>query len=191
MVPFCATALVLLPRYNMVAGVVDIMCYIFPLKRISPLIKFFLLLLLYQEPLSEGSHIVGTWNSSDFFKFLFKFGFQRTVQLNQKDSYGYIFGNITANLTSSQYVTLAVLDRGYFLQYYGNRTVSNKDEACARMFSRINSVAFDSKCNKKGGDFLRSVPCPKGGLCLEEDEPWDVIKGHQFTYAIQDLTQPR
>lgn len=154
-------------------------------------IRFMLCLLLYNLTLSSATRISGTWDSGDFFKFLVKFGFQRTIRINQRDSYGYIFGNITSNEVPSQYATLAVLDRGYFLQYYGNRSVADKDVACARMMSKISTVAFDPKCNTKGGDFLRSVPCPKGQLCREEDQPWDVVKGYQFTYNIQDLTQPR
>lgn len=35
------------------------------------------------------------------------------------------------------------------------------------------------------------MPCPKGELCKDEDSKWNVIKGHQFTYVIQDLWQPR
>ncbi len=38
---------------------------------------------------------------------------------------------------------------------------------------------------------FRSVPCPPDGLCLEEDNPSNVISGHQLTYRIQDPLQPR
>lgn len=149
------------------------------------------LVLFFHRPFTECSHISGSWNTSDFFKFLVKFGFQKTIRHNQKESLGYIFGNITSKTPSNKTVTLTVLDRGYFLEYYGNRSVADKDLACARMFSKISTTAFDSTCYNQGEDFLRKVPCPKGQLCSEEDVPWNVIKGYQFTYAVQDLRQPR
>jgi len=179
----------LLPRNNNNGDVNVNMCLKFSFKTVFLLFKLYFIILLYYEPKAESTHIRGTWNSGEFFQFIAKFGFQRTT--NQKDSFGYIFGNITGNVNSSQIVTLAVLDRGYFLEYYGNRSVPNRKKACELMFRKIK--AFDPKCNNNtnAGDFLRSVPCPKGELCTEEDDPWDVIKGHQFTYAIEDLSQPR
>lgn len=147
--------------------------------------------LFFHKPFTESSHISGSWNSSDFFKFLVKFGFQKTIRHNQKDSLGYIFGNITSKTPLNKTITLSVLDRGYFLEYYGNRTVINKDSACERMFNKISTTAFDSKCYDQGEDFLRKVPCPVGLLCTDEDVPWNVVKGYQFTYAVQDLRQPR
>ncbi|QQP57586.1 Transmembrane protein 145like, partial [Caligus rogercresseyi] len=55
--------------------------------------------------------------------------------------------------------------------YYGNKS-SNKARACQTMFEKVDSVAYDASCNQNGvQDFLRSVPCPKGGLCAEEDRP--------------------
>ncbi|KAK6631883.1 hypothetical protein RUM44_006913 [Polyplax serrata] len=143
------------------------------------------------SPFTEGSHISGSWNTSNFFKFLVKFGFQKTVRHNQKESLGYIFGNITSRSHTNTTITLTVLDRGYFLEYYGNRTIEDKDLACSRMFSKISTTAFDSVCYNQGEDFLRKVPCPEGQLCPDEDVPWNVVKGYQFTYAVQDLRQPR
>jgi hypothetical protein len=26
---------------------------------------------------------------------------------------------------------------------------------------------------------------------VDEDAPWNVVKGHQFTFVIEDLMQPR
>lgn len=150
-----------------------------------------IMFILLCKPLAECSHITGTWNSSEFFNFLIKFGFQRTVRHNQKNSLGYIFGNITSKSVISQPITLTVLDRGFFLEYYGNRSVPDKDLACSLMFKKISTSAFDASCCDKGEDFLRKVPCPKGKLCVDEDVPWNVVKGYQFTYAMQDLGQPR
>ena len=61
-----------------------------------------------------------------------------------------------------QQVTLAVLDRGYFLGFYGNRTVFDKDRACQQMFKKISEVAYDPNCYEDGEqDFLRRVPCQR------------------------------
>lgn len=140
---------------------------------------------------ADSSHITGTWNTKDFFKFLIKFGFKKTDVHNSKDTSGYIFGNITAKTNFTQNVTFAVLDRGYFLEYYGNRTIVNKEKACTQMFNKISTIAYDSICYDQGEDFLRKVPCPKGNVCVDEDAPWNVVKGHQFTFVIEDLMQPR
>lgn len=85
-----------------------------------------------------------------------------------------------------------VLDRGYFLEYYGNRTVFDKAKACRKMFSKISTTAFDPDCFRDGlEDFVRSVPCPRDGICYEEDNPANVLSGYQLTYKIQDTAQSR
>ncbi|XP_043257204.1 transmembrane protein 145 [Colletes gigas] len=139
----------------------------------------------------ETTHISGTFNTREFFRFLIKFGFQKTDRHRQKDSYGYIFGNVTSKSNFSAPITLAVLDRGDFVEYYGNRTLKNKSTACTLMFNTLNQSSYDVHCNKEGQDFLRRVPCPKGKLCPDEDSIWNIVKGHQFTYVIQDFWQPR
>ena len=139
----------------------------------------------------QSTHLQGTWKTSEFFKFLSKFGFQKTDLHHGKETEGYIFGNITTRANSSYYVTLAVLNRGYFLEYYGNRSIFDKDEACKNMFNRLSSVAFDHSCYNDGYDFLRKVPCPKGGLCEDEDTPENVVRSSQFTFHIRDLSKPR
>ncbi|XP_015122227.1 transmembrane protein 145 [Diachasma alloeum] len=139
----------------------------------------------------EGTHITGTFNTKEFFRFLMKFGFQQTDRHRQRDSYGYIFGNVTARKISSRMITLAVLDRNHFLGYYGNRTIEDRNLACTMMFHTLNESSYDSECNQDGQDFLRRIPCPKNKLCPDEDLPWNVMKNHQFTYVVQDLLQPR
>ena len=89
-------------------------------------------------------------------------------------------------------MTLAVLDRANFLEYYGNRSLANRQEACEKMFDKINTVAYDSNCNDDGEqDFLRGVPCPENSICIEEDNPENVVPHSQFTFRIQDLYQAR
>ncbi len=55
-----------------------------------------------------------------------------------------------------QTMTLVVLDRSYFLGYYGNRSLFDKHRACQKMFHKISGVAYDSKCFDQGQqDFIR------------------------------------
>ncbi|XP_069698644.1 integral membrane protein GPR180 [Periplaneta americana] len=159
--------------------------------RVSVYIFYLFVLLSLPIQHVDSSHITGTWNTKEFFKFLIKFGFKKTDVHNSKDTSGYIFGNITAKTNFTHNVTFAVLDRGYFLEYYGNRTIVNKEKACTQMFNKISTIAYDFRCYDQGEDFLRKVPCPKGSVCVDEDAPWNVVKGHQFTFVIEDLMQPR
>ena len=60
------------------------------------------------------------------------------------------------------------------------------------MFNKISTVAYDSTCLNDGEqDFIRRVPCEKGGLCPDEDNPNNVLPKSQLTYRIQDLVQSR
>lgn len=138
----------------------------------------------------SGTRVTGSFRTDEFFKFFIKFGFQKTDR-HQKDTHGYIFGNITSKFKLPVPITFAVLDRSHFLEYYENRSVFNKEQACRLMFNRLNTTSYDSKCNTDGYDFLRKVPCPKNALCIDEDSKWNVVKGYQFTYVIQDFRQPK
>lgn len=144
------------------------------------------------SPLVVTLHVSGSWQTKSFFHFVAKFGFQKTNLKDRVQTQGYIYGNVTAQFNVTHYVTLAVLDRGYFLDYYGNSTISQRNIACTSMFNKINSVAFDAQCNIAGTqDFLRKVPCPIGQLCPDEDNPKNVIENFQFSFHVEDLTQPR
>merc|ERR1711981_1148116 len=60
------------------------------------------------------------------------------------------------------------------------------------MFNKISTVAYDSRCFSGGEeDFLRRVPCKKGELCTDEDNPYNVVSKSQLTHRIQDLVQSR
>lgn len=62
-------------------------------------------------------------SSRNFFLFLNKFGFIKTDRIaDQRATFGYIFGNVSASgAVQTGGVTLAVLDRHHFLEFYGNR----------------------------------------------------------------------
>ncbi len=140
-----------------------------------------------------------------------------------KLSKGYIYGNVSLSPSSAATAAdgqhlhsarLVVVDRGYFLEFYGNRSLLDKRRACHKMLGdKISSIAYDVHCHDTGEqvsklirnasgrpktrcrffpqDFLRSVPCPDRGLCTEEDNPGNVVKGAQFTYRILDYVQSR
>lgn len=65
--------------------------------------------------------IEGQFDTREFFLFLNKFGFLKTEKTSEtKSSYGYIYGNVTSG-ADRPFLTLAVLDRHHFLEFYGNR----------------------------------------------------------------------
>lgn len=152
----------------------------------------YIYLLCYSFCGIESLHLKGTFNTGDFFVFLAKFGFQKTDEHDLKNTLGYIYGNITCQdyNTVKHKATFVVVDRQYFLEYYRKRTKG--EFACSAMFEKIDTVAYDRNCKVNGTvDYLRSVPCPIGELCEEEDTPERVVNGHQFTYAVQDNNQAR
>lgn len=151
-----------------------------------------LITLIQSIVLHNATHITGTFRTGEFFKLLAKFGFQKTERHSQRDSYGYIYGNITSKEQLPVNITFAVLDKYNFLPLYGNRSLIDRDEACHRMFSTIDQFAFDKTCHPKNTlDFLRRIPCNRNQLCGDEDTPSNIIPGHQFTYVISNLNQPR
>lgn len=154
-----------------------------------------LLILIDSIVLQNATHISGTFRTNEFFKLLAKFGFQKTERHLQRDSFGYIYGNITSKQQFPVPVTFAVLDKHNFLPLYtvvANRSYYHRDLACQQMFSTIDQFAFDRSCQpKKPLDFLRRIPCKHNQLCTDEDTPSNVIPGNQFTYVISNLNQPR
>lgn len=139
----------------------------------------------------QALRVQGQFSTHEFFKFLVKFGFQKTDIHYQKETYGYIFGNITSKEHFTHPITFVVLDREHFVQYYENRDIFDKETACQIMFRDLNSSAFHPKCNVNGTDLVRRVPCDKGHLCRDEDSKWNVVKQNQFTYVIHNSGQPR
>lgn len=150
----------------------------------------------YQPFAVDATHLQGTFDTQDFFKFLIKFGFQKAELHRPLDSFGYIYGNITAvpHQEFQQPVTLVVLDKASFVDFYRNRSLSiyARELACQHMMKRVQLMAYDVDCNPHGKrDFLRRIPCPPGQLCVDEDAPSNVIAGNQFTYVISEVSQPR
>jgi hypothetical protein len=73
--------------------------------------------------LSEAVKIEGSFKTKDFYRFVSKFGFIKTEKHQQKTSFGYIYGNVSSDesFPKDVAITLAVLDRHHFLEFYGNR----------------------------------------------------------------------
>lgn len=163
----------------------------------------------------NGLHLQGTWAPYQRYHFLTKFGVQRTKADELEASRGYVYGNVTLfkenchNCVVPGLATLVLVDSEFILGLYGNGTelalhqdVSGvsalerswlvENERCRRMFTMIDGLAWHRTCSPKGQmDLLRSVPCPSGGLCIEEDNVNRVMHRSQFTYTVQDLRQPR
>ena len=142
---------------------------------------------------THGLRLKGTWKHNEFFRFLDRFGFQKTDLNDKENTQGFIYGNITAVSNVSHPVTFVVVDSDYFLDFYENSSMVSHEKACPAMFKKIDTIAWDEKCRPNGTeDFLRKVPCPEGKLCHEEVlEPDKVVPGYQFTFRIQDIYQPR
>jgi hypothetical protein len=141
-------------------------------------------------------HLTGTWNGNNFFKFLARFGFQQTNKLDVESTQGYIYGNVTPAAGSypnaTRRIMFVVVDSGYFQYFFGNRSHRTRNESCASMFTKIDTIAWDENCNQYGKeDFLRRIPCRRNAICDEETAPESVVKGYQFTYRVQDTIQPR
>lgn len=154
------------------------------------------LIFILKTNICDTARVTGQFQTDDFFKFIMKFGFQRieshSVSPREEEGMGYIFGNITSKFNFTESVTLAVLDKRNFEDYYRSQHLLPKDLACQRMFSRLKQVSYESHCQPHGKkDYLRKVPCPVGKMCVDEDSISNVVPGHQFTYVISDLRQPR
>ncbi|EDW00895.1 uncharacterized protein LOC6561280 [Drosophila grimshawi] len=171
-----------------------------PASHTSPRIQWLLLIVVLtlqlqlQLPHATATHISGEFHTADFFQFLAKFGFQKADPPAPRSlpSYGYIYGNVTSRDVYSAPVTLVVLDKSTFVDFYSNRSYRDREIACSRMFSHLQHIVYDPDCNPQGKrDFLRRVPCPAGQLCVDEDAPSNVIGGHQFTYVIDLEGEPR
>lgn len=138
--------------------------------------------------ISEALHLKGTFKNNDFFKFLVKFGFQKVDSIDEENSQGFIYGNITAKtpelLDYDMY--FVVVERHYFVQFYALKGNTSLPDQCKHMFSEIDTIAWDKYCAKHGKeDFLRRVPCKKNSICLEElDVPSSVVPNYQFTFHV-------
>ncbi|OON24016.1 hypothetical protein X801_00071 [Opisthorchis viverrini] len=195
------------PYYHRTSGAAELAVFEF-----QPAISLCLFILLL-HPLA-ALHLQGSWKPSQRYRFLTKFGFQRTQVDELEATRGYVYGSVKlseeqAGANVSNLATLVLVDSEFILDLYGNATepvwLQNtsgitrdqlawmvENERCRRMFSKIDAIAWHKTCAPNGQlDLIRAVPCSAGKFCAEEDNSARVITNSQFTYTVQDLRQPR
>ena len=83
---------------------------------------------------SYGLQVSGEWRTGEeFFRFLAKFGFQKTSPGERVLTEGYIFGNVTGDCGGGA-GTLALLPRQFFVDLYKYRAATDPNLACRLMF---------------------------------------------------------
>ena len=158
------------------------------------IIRWFIVLFLLEFRANVAVRLRGEFSPSDFVRLLTKFGIQKTDQHRPDETFGYIFGNVTLLCPSNncpptnRTILFLILDYDYFLPMFNRE----RTQSCSEMMKNIQTIAFDRQCNEAGTeDFWRRVPCPRGQLCPDEDQPKNVIREQQFTFKIRDINQPR
>lgn len=162
-------------------------------------------------------HIKGSWNTQDFFLFLYKFGFQKT---DSRDPYssGYVYGNISlgdfrqsssssfvdqlnsahiktaVNVTSAAAAAFVLVDYDNFYEYYKNSKSSGmREDVCHQMFD---SFHF-GKCSNGATDYLRNVnfivllPCTNntGSICRHSGDTSPISQ--LLSIAIENSQMPK
>ena len=159
----------------------------------TKLIKIEIILLCYFSLFlmnSSGLRLRGQWKSTEFYKFLVKFGFQQTDMNDKDNTLGYVYGNITSSHNSTIKLILTYSD--YFYDLYENRKRKASTNGCTNMFTRIGKIAYDGECVVTASeDFIRTIPCPKNDVCLEERGDIKVIQNSQFTFRVLSEIQAR
>ena len=120
----------------------------------SVISQFVLLLITLQT--CSCIHLKGTFETKEFFKFISRFGFQKTDGHNEGATTGYIYGNFSVigsgndSVPTDSLITLSVMDYNYFIDYYNNRVINPKTSACSMMFEKINNMSYFFECNEQG-----------------------------------------
>ena len=91
-------------------------------------------------------------------------------------------------------VTLVVVDRSYFLDFYKFRNSNREDRntACQIMFQEIshgNGCTAAAKVDFH--KFLRRLPCSKNGICSDETNLTSVVGESQFTFPIENKNEAK
>ncbi|KRZ84563.1 tRNA-dihydrouridine(20a/20b) synthase [NAD(P)+]-like [Trichinella sp. T8] len=151
-----------------------------------------ILLISISSNVVETVKISGRWHhgSGDpLLTLLTGFGFQKTDPADLEATRGFIFGNITDGMAKP--VGYLILIASDWIEEM--KTVYRSDNAsCKQLMSRLSDLAFERRCFPKNGqDFFRSIPCPVGNICPDEDDRTNVISGYQLTFRIQDVIQAR
>ncbi|KRZ56300.1 hypothetical protein T02_8002 [Trichinella nativa] len=151
-----------------------------------------ILLISISSNVVETVKISGRWHhgtGDPLLTLLTGFGFQKTDPADLEATRGFIFGNITDGMAKP--VGYLILIASDWIEEM--KTVYRSDNAsCKQLMSRLSDLAFERRCFPKNGqDFFRSIPCPVGNICPDEDDRTNIISGYQLTFRIQDVIQAR
>lgn len=135
-------------------------------------------------------HVSDKWNSdSDQYKIVAKFGFQQTNSFDKEHTRGFIFGNVTSLNQPAGRAALFIVPQTLISNFFSD---SMYGQTCDSLLHNISRVAFEAKCFQKGtSDVLRRIPCAKGKLCQEEDDPAKVVSGFQMTMKVEEPVTPQ
>jgi hypothetical protein len=149
-------------------------------------------------------HIQGEFHTNDFYKYLTRFGFKATDLHNVENTQGFIYGNVTFKneISSNKSLTLIILDKKSFSDFYKKHTFMPRVYACEMMFSEhliTNLYNFD--CNSNGTfDYTRRVPCNRNDVCIDHhsenttqntDKLPIPMQNYQFTIRLNFLNEAK
>ncbi|KAK6765736.1 hypothetical protein RB195_025567 [Necator americanus] len=137
---------------------------------------------------TDAVHVTGKWNTgSERVKIVTKFGFQQTSVLDRKNTRGFVYGNVTssASVNSTRQFLFALVPQTLIASFHSD---SKYAVSCGVMMQNISRLGFESRCftDGKRGDIFRWIPCAKGQLCHEEDDPRVVVPGWQMTMQVEE-----
>ncbi|VDL70959.1 unnamed protein product [Nippostrongylus brasiliensis] len=151
-------------------------------------VPFTIIVLFLHSALINGVRVKGTWDSNEQrVRVITKFGFQQTSALDRKNTRGFVFGNVTArdatNVTGQ--FLFALVPHKLIGSFHSK---SQYAMSCGTMLQNLSKLGFESRCLADGhrGDMFRWVPCPKGQLCHEEDDPRAVVPQCQLTMQVEE-----
>ncbi|VDO66631.1 unnamed protein product [Heligmosomoides polygyrus] len=127
--------------------------------------------------------ISGRWvTDSERVRIVTKFGFQQTRALDRENTRGFVFGNF---LNVVGQFLFALVPHSHIDSFHSS---SNYAMSCGTMMQNLSKMGFESRCFSSGhrGDIFRWVPCAKGQLCREEDDPRVVVPGCQLTMQVEE-----
>ncbi|KAK5975596.1 hypothetical protein GCK32_012267, partial [Trichostrongylus colubriformis] len=136
----------------------------------------------------SGVRVEGKWDpSSERVKIVTKFGFQQTSALDRQNTRGFVFGNVTAEGVSNStgQFLFALVPHTLIDSFHSD---SRYAMSCGTMMLNLSKIGFESHCLSDGhrGDIFRWIPCAKGQLCREEDDPRVVVPRFQLTMQVEE-----
>uniref|UniRef100_A0AC35U7Y8 GpcrRhopsn4 domain-containing protein n=1 Tax=Rhabditophanes sp. KR3021 TaxID=114890 RepID=A0AC35U7Y8_9BILA len=141
--------------------------------------------------------VTGTWNvKTSPVQVFTKFGFQQSNPLDKPNTRGFVYGNVTIfddNLSSLNDRAILIIVPETKISDFLPAIADKNSLYCSQIMEEISKFAFDSRCLNKGprSDIYRYVPCPKGRICSDEDNPTKVLPNSQFTLRVEEPVTPQ